>query len=402
MISVKRINFKRLFITFFFIIEIVPDFRRSSIVWWGCVFALGFVSFLDSIERGKIACLILRPYEKWLLLFFGYCLLSITWAISKAETWVYVPTIIVTGIICILLSQMISNEDDLNFLFHARFVATVVLTVYIYINIDISVLGNERIGSTILGEGWNSNSIALFLTTGILLGLQEIKNSKVRIYKLLVALFMVGMFTIMMLCGSRTAFIIAVFGISSYIWLSAKNTRIIVTFVSVGVVFLFLYLVMVIPGLYNVLGYRLELLQEGLQGNAARGSGTELRLMMISYLPEFFSEHPFLGAGMNNFRVLFGRVFGIFYYAHNNHVEVIVDLGITGAILYYGGYFFLLKNGMKGFRKGLNKYQVFCVSTACTLLLAGIGTVSYMLTTEQLLIMMAFSSLRFSMNKEQQ
>ena len=392
----KKVQLKYLVVAIFFIIEIVPDYRTSSVVWWGIIGLLTVVYLLDSSAVNRKPVILMREYERWIIPFYLFCTISIVWARSKSDVWNYIPTLFSTIIVAVVINQMIRTKEDLDFFLRARFFATIILMVYIYLNIDISVLGNERIGVGVLGEGWNSNQIAIKLTIGVLLGMQELRLAESNIKKIAIFSIISGMMTIMLFCGSRTAFIISVFGISINLWLSANNRRFMVTFLVIGIVLLFYNLIMTIPELYDVLGSRMIKLQYGLMGEAESGSGTELRLFMMRRGIQFFFRSPIWGSGMNNFRVLFGNVTGIYYYAHNNYIEILVGFGAIGAILYYRGYVFLIKKGFSGMKKkGLEKYQVFIIGTVLTILLAGMGSVTYMKTDEQLLIMLCFAALKY-------
>ncbi len=394
MIRLKRIKMKYIVVTIFFVIEIIPDFRTSSLFWWGCIALLTGMYIWDNISVLGKPLIRINKYEKWILPFYGFAIASIIWAQNKEFVFTYIPTLLVTALIVIELSQMIHNEEDLDAFMRARFIATAVLTVYIFINIDIKELGNERIGSSVLGSGWNSNEVALKLTVGCMLGMQEIKHERNKFVKLVSLGIVLGMVTIMMLCGSRTAFIMTVFGICINVWLTAQNKRLIVTLSVVLVVLIFINIVMTVPELYDILGYRLLKIEDGVRGTAEQGSGTALRFLMIEKGGMFFLQKPLWGYGMNNFRQVFGDLIGIYYYAHNNHIEIIVDFGLIGIMLYYSGYYYIIKEGLRGFKqRKLNRHQIFAVGTALTLLLAGMGAVTYMNTSEQILLALCYTGL---------
>lgn len=61
-----------------------------------------------------------------------------------------------------------------------------------------------------------------------------------------------------------------------------------------------------------------------------------------------FSQRPFLGYGINNFRYYYGQKTGIQTYTHNNFLELLVGVGLLGFFIYYSIYIYsfylLVKN----------------------------------------------------------
>ncbi len=402
MFEMGKLKLKYIVLLLFFTVEIVPDFRTSSIFWWGCLGLLCLSFLYDSVKNKGEVVFVIKPFEKWYGIFVIYACLSIIWASDRTNTWKYIPTILVTFIVCFAVSQMIRTEEDLNAILFVRFLASFVLCLYIYTNIDLKVLGNERIGTDVLGEGWNSNEIALKLTIGCILGIEQLKQFKNRLLKLCIFASVVAMFSIMMFCGSRTAFIIGVCGIAVYLFLSAERKRFFTFCIIALGVFGMYYLVMNVPMLYDVLGSRLEILESGLEGDVQYGSGTELRLRMMKDGLSLFTEYPIFGAGMNNFRNIYGETYGIFKYSHSNHIEILVNFGIVGALIFYYSFGYLIIPSIRKLvnRKKINKYQVLSACAVVTLILSGFGTVFYMQTNSMLLLTFCFIGDSFAKEKD--
>ena len=397
MVKVNIKNIQYILLTFFFTVEMVPDFRTSSLWWWMCVGLLCVLFALDSLQNCGRLIIKLKPFDSWYISFVGYSLLSIVWASNKDNTLSYIPTILITCLICIILSQIIRTEADLNAVLFARYLASVILCLYMYTNIDLSVFGDERIGVSVLGDGWNSNTIALKLTVGCILGIEQFKVAEKLFVKILLLASVVGMFTVMLFCGSRTALIIGVCGIAAYLWLSGngkKKKAVMLCLIILGIFGLY-HAIMNIPGLYNVLGSRLDILEEGLKGNTLSGSGTALRLMMIKDGIQVFLDNPILGVGMNNFRNVFGSMYGIYKYSHSNHIEVLANFGTIGAIIFFSGFIYLIKKGTKGIlsNKKLNQYQILSLCSVLILFVSGFGSIYYMQSNEMILLTLCFSGI---------
>jgi O-antigen ligase len=94
--------------------------------------------------------------------------------------------------------------------------------------------------------------------------------------------------------------------------------------------------------LYDVLGYRIDMMLDGLRGEDGGYSMTE-RTMMIAYGFDFIMEKPWLGNGFNAFSTLFGNITGWYTYSHNNFIELLVNTGIVGLIIYYSLTFYIIK-----------------------------------------------------------
>ena len=97
---------------------------------------------------------------------------------------------------------------------------------------------------------------------------------------------------------------------------------------------LFIYLIFRVEFFYNIIGVRMEgalsLVQTG-QGDSS--STKRLNLMRFGW--KAFKEHPFFGQGLNTFLIGTKQVIGAQLYSHNNYLELLVGVGIVGALSYY-------------------------------------------------------------------
>jgi len=92
------------------------------------------------------------------------------------------------------------------------------------------------------------------------------------------------------------------------------------------------------------------------------------RMNLIKNGLEKFSEHPYFGFGIDNFRYYFN------FYAHNNYVELLFDVGIIGTVIYYMMYIILIKKTTYLKDKFL-KYMI--ISLLIIVLIMDIALVSY-------------------------
>ena len=95
---------------------------------------------------------------------------------------------------------------------------------------------------------------------------------------------------------------------------------------------------------------------------------SEERAHLISGGLDAFANHPFIGIGLNNFRVFFGK------YAHNNYIELLVGIGIIGMILFYTIYAFLIQ---KVYQMDASNLRRYFGGMIIVLLVMDMATVTY-------------------------
>lgn len=94
-----------------------------------------------------------------------------------------------------------------------------------------------------------------------------------------------------------------------------------------------------------MIGFRLEGMFNGFFGNEEEMDGsTYTRIQLVDFGKEIFAQRPWLGYGVCNFRAVYLSYFPGRHalYAHNNYIELLVDLGIVGLVLYYIFYIYLI------------------------------------------------------------
>jgi len=98
-------------------------------------------------------------------------------------------------------------------------------------------------------------------------------------------------------------------------------------------------------------------------------TGGRIFLIKVGFLT--FQDSPIFGHGIANFFLLNE----LHVYAHNNYIELLVDLGIVGTILFYSIYFYLIKSFFM-----LNKHvpiKIFIITFLTVLMVMDIAVVSY-------------------------
>lgn len=102
-----------------------------------------------------------------------------------------------------------------------------------------------------------------------------------------------------------------------------------------------------------------------------------------------WTERPLCGYGFDSFKYYNRAMTGNFYYAHNNYVELLYDLGLTGFVVYYSFYFKLLITGIVE-RKIPVYARSFPVATVLAFLVYEVGAVNYSSAHAMIMVLLAF------------
>lgn len=339
-----------------------------------------------------------KEYIKWMAVMFVFSAFSMLWAL---DLWCCYWGLrqMVTVYIGMLASYCYLRQSPKNIinLLKAFLFVSVILVVFILRNIDQVEVG-VRLG-TQLNENFgygksvvNSNIIALYLSYALyaifVLFFQRSKRKLVRLGVLLVCALLVYL---ILLTGSRKAIILLLLPFIIIPLLNKnKGKRIFLVPITVAVVVLGFYLIMYVPVLYEVLGSRVEDMINIISGTDSGGEDVS-RAFLIEYGIEWFKQKPFLGHGINNFRVLSNSNWmfaGYNFYAHNNYIELLVDVGIVGTVIYYNCYFYFIRKLKGHFSDSLfNKWILVLIIVSLSL---DIALVSYYSFISNLILCMCF------------
>lgn len=139
---------------------------------------------------------------------------------------------------------------------------------------------------------------------------------------------------------------------------------------------------------YEILGERLFDFFNVLFNNATSvtGRSTTVREEMIEIGWHYFKKNPLWGYGLDNFKYIYGGLRGAITYAHNTYIEVLVDTGIIGFLLYFFPRLYVgskLLNRKEIFRE---KEVVLSIALLCGIVFADAVSVSINMLYEQCLI----------------
>lgn len=141
------------------------------------------------------------------------------------------------------------------------------------------------------------------------------------------------------------------------------------------------YFLVNIPFLYSMAGHRIESMISGLFGTDTTvvDSSTSTRLNLIQWGIEWFKKRAWLGYGIDNYRFVLHSYhpnWSLAYYAHNNYIELLVDVGIVGTLVYYLNYVRILLTFIKNIQKITNVELLF-IGILVALMVSEYGLVTY-------------------------
>ena len=380
-------------LTLFFAIKMNYHLSKSSVVWYGTLALVIFAYIL--VYNGRFR-LDLSPFLVWLLFFTAFGVLSLLWSLSISAGVDVIKSLIVVFAVLFLIQLSIYYGYKIDTLLKCYFISTLINIVYIFLTVDVRQLGEEQLGTGLL-EGWNGNGIGFMAAQGVLIGIYLLNQCKNRAGKIIYFVSVVVLALMTMYTGSRTAFIVMVVGMVIYFWLSHPTKLLKNMFVTALVACVAFYLIMNVEVFYNVLGSRFEGLFAIFGAEGTADSSATVRNKFIENGIEWFCENPFCGYGINNYKVLNVSATGRFTYAHNNFIEIAVDLGVVGLILYYSIYVYIIVKLFKTAKK--DPLTVFLVSALIASVISHYGNVAYYELYQNLLLLLCFCWLKTKTQK---
>lgn len=390
----------------FFILVIMYTFaynndlrNESSLVWYaisaGTIGYLAFMIAFSSYKEQSIGI-----YAIWAFVFFVYTFLSGFWTINESEYFSKIKSLFLLFIVNVLLSFTVETKEDVRKILFANFIALVFYLIYVLLKVDLSQLGEDRLGVDLLGARWNANDVGLKLCVGFSIAVYFGMEQKSLVWKLFffaIGLFFagVGLFT-----GSRKVFLMLAGILVLFLFLKSKHKWLSLIIAAVSIIVLY-FAIMKIEPLYNVLGKRVESMLEGLFGEGTTEGSFNTREEMIKLGWGWFLERPIFGYGLGGSFVLYGNIFGEEMYSHNNFIETLLNGGIVGFVIYYFIYGYIFVKLFKLVFVKRDWTAIVLVSVNFVLLVLQIAYVSYISTLENCLLMLAVAYIKVGGNKHE-
>jgi len=313
----------------FLCIAFNSDWQSNGMLWWSSV---GLLALSYAYKHHWTIVLRFNWYDTWWIIFIVIALLSATYAVSPGTVFESVKTYLVMFVATFLIGKDIKSDKDCEETLYILLLALFIVSAYIFFFLDLEAFVLTRVGAADTGR-WNANSVGIMTAFGILIALYFLKVRKSVPNRLLMLVAILLLAYLLIITASRKAVLMLVIGFCANLLL--QNPRKIVRNVLLIPLILCLsYMaVMNIPGLYDLIGWRIDGIIAAVTGNTSKvDSSSLLRLAYISSALDCFLNSPILGCGMDNFR-FFNPIRQT--YSHNNFTEIAADLGIVGFIAYY-------------------------------------------------------------------
>lgn len=361
------------------------------------------ISFFNifKINQGKLK---LNYFISSLILYavimvFGMIYTKTEFGIAFSILYDYVTMLI----IAICLFNYILTTGKIDCVLFAFVVASLSMCVYIY-----SLYGNElfyilrtseivRIGDRLS----NTNEIGWYAAFGTIISIFMLAHKNISFFWKAVCIVEIVLGTIVtFLSGSKMALIILVSGAIVIFMISsiqAQTVKRSLKYIIIGILTIFVlnYLLDNVEAFHSI-KERLDVYLGTIGGTNVGDSSEIERAQYIKIGLDVFSDHILFGAGTASSSYYIG------VYSHNNFVEVLMNSGLIGFILFYFPYVRLLWENIRGLHhQKENHYYILTSALLFTVLLCNWGVVYYYSRYYQLLLVTTSAIIYyFSINKE--
>ena len=313
--------------------------------------------------------------KNWQLDWYGIVLFIFAIILSVSNLWsptneairhTYLYRSITAYVVIILIGNVLKSVEDINIIINSVIIAGILLSLHIYSQFGFSNLASSgiRMGS----EMGNQNLLGWYAACAIILSVYEAITKKAkRIIYLAPVLVCVPA---VMFTGSRKAIIIILISVVILLLVyNEKNTFI--KRVSIGSLFV-LFLLLIIENIpaFSVINDRFRELTNMLGGGESQLRGDINRVYFLREGLRVFRESPLIGKGFCYSYYLFGA------YSHNNYVELLLNHGVIGFLVYYYAYAKILMENRK-VKLIDKKIYALNIMIIVAILVCDIGVVSY-------------------------
>ena len=351
---------------------------------------LAFSFFLYALKNRKIE-IHKEFYTKWLISFFVFCAFSFFWSVSRSNTASALLSMLYV-VVCNLILAFILSKSEGDYVYSmmkSSIFGAIAHGLSIFVKNGFDVYFSSRGGAIVE----NANTLTFVCCFSFIFCFVLLVSNKVE-RKNLYYFFAFILFIFAFLTTSKK--FVLYLGVFFFVYFisSSKNKEKLVNrlLISLAVMIVAYFLFMKIPFLYRLLGSRFEAMLSGVMGLSTDAS-TSFRLAMIQRGYGWFLFKPVFGYGLDCFKYLLGTNYTTWagtagVYSHNNYIELMVNLGLVGLILYYSLYAKLIYIFFK--KKKRNKRFLVAFSLVVSLMVAEVGQVSYSIAFLQEIVLIAF------------
>lgn len=300
---------------------------------------------------------------KYLLVFVGICGLSLFWTFMDTGND-YLRTVLFLTLFTTVVLQVDLTRSEFEFL---RFVICTVSAILSAMMIFgnkyrvVSLVDSGRYTFGINGSEVDNNNLCLALAFSILLVVDYLVKRKGKFkpyYIVLAALSLAAM----LFTGSRGGFLGLIAGLAGYMWIQGEG-RIkssTIFFSAVGAVFAYFLAIQILPE---------TLLSRFTLASVVKSGGTGRTTIWLNALDAFWNGNPLrmiVGYGFGSFPQFLKSFCGRYKAAHNDFVQILIELGVVGCSY----YIFCLCNALKRMK---NERNALSFAIIALLIIGGIS-----------------------------
>jgi O-antigen ligase len=361
----------------------------ASLLLYSLVFCT--ILFVLVTKKWKKA---LPEYTLWYGCIIAFSACSLAWATDLALETVYnmVVSLIVTYCFIIVLD----TPDKLDLCIRSFVFAADGMGVLLLLTGQFKGgVGEDRLGHSVTGNANIFSALMMIAAVfAIWLFVYKAESMFDRIFNLGSFLFVLLM---MALSGGRKTILAVIacmlvfFVLKNGIKYASFLRNIIIAVFAIVVLY---NVVMSVPSLYETVGWRFEELFRLFGGGSSGVNSDQIRTNMVKVAIEKWQDRPILGYGIDTFKYYNELTTGHFYYSHNNYVELLYNAGIVGFVMYYG-YVCKLGYSLLKLDNQCREYKILGLALLIELFFYDIGGVSYYTVMPQIVLCIAFLSLKF-------
>ncbi len=322
-------------------------------------------------------------YGKWAMIFLILNIFLIKSAFNVEIAKSYTLSLLYVLIVNVLICQYTIRNKIFDKIFIAMIIGATLEGLIVFLKYGFFVFLSSRFGAA-----GSANSIGLYSAFAFSLCIYSVhtkdKNKSSIPYYLLMILNSI----IVILSASRKAILFLLLPlVVFYFGKSSNPIKVLKNSIVIFLILISSYLLITkVPVIYDFVGNRIESMLSGFQGGQT-DSSTSTRMYLIKDGWNWFKKKPFLGNGPSNYRALHANQYkGNLLYAHNNYIELLVDIGIIGTVIYYLLYLKITINIIKSKVKN-KKSDLIIVGIFISIIIGEIGLVTYYDAYIQLLLM---------------
>ena len=336
-------------------------------------------------------------YACWLVLFSTYSFLSLLWSAKENETALSCTlSVVQVGLIAICI--LIYAKDDKRLygtVLNAFLLAGLVLCFRFFVSVPFKQWGKEERFSKDTIFGSNEPALVLAYASSFLMWrLFVLRKDKIKFnFKTVLYFFGIILFMfVSMMIGTKKGVFIFLINMLIFILCQAKNiiSTVIRLLIAVMIAYVLYMIIMKVPILYKSIGYRFEGMIAGFLGEENVDGSTIARMNFAEDAIRVFKTSPLIGIGQDGYRYA-----NSFYrtYSHNNYTEILANLGIIGAIIFYSLHLLIFRGIAK------KREKILPLSIILTILILDIAMVSYSSEMVSVLLAMSFAMVHCAQEK---